>query len=364
MVVLTVEERWRWWRETLGSPRYCCAPMVLQSELAFRMLVRRHGSSLCYSPMLPVQAFLSLPATGPAIAPATGGPATQAAYFTSCSADRPLIAQLGGAEPSQMLAAALLVQDHVDGIDVNFGCPQACAASGGYGAFLLDQPERARAIVEALVAGVRVPITAKIRILPQLSATIAFAKMLEQAGIAALAVHGRRREQRHHEGAADFDAIAAVKAALSIPVIANGNVRTKEDAESALAATGADCVMSATALLTNPRLFDDRQPTASDGKPTRHERAEMALEYLVCCVEYPDGALPRMISDHLMCILSDEMGLPFNADVKKELKAHRVTTRPAQFKSLVRRVQANGAFHERVKDRPVSCDVRTEAVCS
>ena len=167
MPPLTIEQRWTWWRETLGSPRYCCAPMVLQSELAFRMMVRRHGSTLCYSPMIPVEAFLRLPADGPPVAPSTGGPATQAAYFTTCGADRPLLAQFGGNDAGQMLAAALLIQRHVDGVDINLGCPQACACKGGYGAFLMDHPDRVRGIVETLVAGLDVPVTAKIRVFPE-----------------------------------------------------------------------------------------------------------------------------------------------------------------------------------------------------
>lgn len=343
---LTTDERWSWWRETLGSPRYCCAPMVLQSELAFRMLVRRHGSTLCYTPMLPAQAFLSLPTAGEPVAPATGGPATREAYFSTCEADRPLLAQLGGSEPAQMLAAALLVQHRVDGVDINFGCPQACARNGGYGAFLLEQPERARAIVDALVGGLSVPVTAKIRILPKLEETIAFAQMLEDAGVAAVAVHGRRREQRHHEGQADTEAIAAVKAALRIPVISNGNVATQADAEAMLAATGADCVMSAKALLANPRLFGGSAcgGTGHAELPSAHERAGMALEYLECCRGYPDGVLPRMISEHLVEILRPDLERPFNAQESKEIRAHRKTTRLAQFVSLVRRVQANGSY--------------------
>ena len=75
----TIEERWRWWRETLGSPRYAMAPMVLQSELAFRVLARRHGCELCYSPMLPASAFLEAAATGRPEHPDTGGPATREA---------------------------------------------------------------------------------------------------------------------------------------------------------------------------------------------------------------------------------------------------------------------------------------------
>ena len=111
MVRLSIEARWRWWRETLGSPEYICAPMVLQSELAFRMLIRRHGCDLCYAPMLPVKAYNASPVH--ADLPEnkdTGGPATQDTWFTTHPDDRPLFAQLGGREPDEVLAAALSVQ--------------------------------------------------------------------------------------------------------------------------------------------------------------------------------------------------------------------------------------------------------------
>ena len=125
-----------------------------------------------------------------------------------------------------------------------------------------------------------------------------------------MAVHGRRREQRHHEGAADWVQIAAVKQALSIAVIANGNVRTRADAERSLATTGCDAAMSATALLANPRLFAPAGGGGGggmvaaprrwrDGVPTPLCRLEMGLEYLRVVEQYPAGALPRVISEHL-----------------------------------------------------------------
>ena len=359
MPKLTIEERWRWWRETLGSPKYVLAPMVLQSELAFRMQVRQHGVDLCYAPMLPVAAFLESPADGEDCEHTlTGGPCTQAAWFTTAPEDRRLLVQLGGSDPDQCLAAALLVQDYCDGVDVNMGCPQRCAETGGYGAFLMQKPERAREIIETLVAHLRKPVTAKIRILPELADTIAFAKMLENAGIAALAVHGRLREARQHEGPADWSVIAAVKAALRIPVISNGNVRKKADADRCIAETGVDAVMSANGLLHNPRLFASAGSAGSgggclirDGRPTALGRRSMALEYLDCCKRYPQGALPRMISDHLLAMLSVDLPAKEEAwrqRIKKRCKAFKTTTRtPEQFEQhVVRALEAGEARAE------------------
>ena len=354
----TIDERWTWWRDVLGSPRYVLAPMVLQSELAFRMMVRRHGVTLCYSPMIPVQAFLEA-AAGRGAAdgdvacehPLTGGPATQAVWFTTHPDDRPTLLQLGGSDPSQMLAVALLLQDSgIDGIDVNFGCPQRCAEQGGYGAFLMDDPDRARQIVRTLVDGLRLPVTAKMRILPDLAASVAFALMLEEAGAACVAVHGRLRDARQHEGAADLTAVKAIKAALRIPVISNGNVRRKADADACLAETGVDAVMSATALLANPRCFADaaNAPAAvacdggsarclvRDGRPTSVGRRSMSLEYLDCCARYPDGALPRMISDHLLALLRPDL-TPVDATGRPLTPAQAQTNPPAAWRLRLKR---------------------------
>ena len=325
MVRLTFEERWRWWR-SIGSPKYVCAPMVLQSELSFRMLVRAHGTTLCYAPMLPVEAFLESGTDGIAEHPLTGGPNTQSSWFTTHAADRPLIAQLGGSDVEKMCAVGRKVQGQVDAVDINLGCPQRCAERGGYGAFLMEDVERVQHLVTTLVARLDVPVTAKIRIWSDLDRTIAFARMLEDAGIAALCVHGRRREQRHHEGPADWDAIRAIKAALRIPVISNGSVRRRAEAEACLAHTGCDAVMSATALLANPHLFSPKQAAGGggclvrDGKPTALGRLRLAEEYLEYVEKYPDGTLSRMISDHLMTILRPDLESKELADVKKVCK--------------------------------------------
>ena len=119
-------EPWAWWR-SLGSPATVCAPMVDQSERAFRLLVRRHGCDLCYTPMLHADLVVR-----------------DAAYRRdhvpddACAEDRPLIAQLGGGDPATLAAAAreIAARGGCDAIDVNLGCPQACARRGGYGAFL------------------------------------------------------------------------------------------------------------------------------------------------------------------------------------------------------------------------------------
>ena len=134
--------------------------------------------------------------------------------------DRPLLVQLGGSDFEELRAVALLVQAETTTASThNFGCPQRCAEQGRYGAFLLRSRGSVRRLVTRLTRRWRCLSPPRCKDLPDVKATVEFAKMLEEAGVAAVAVHGRRREQRHHEGAADFDQIAAVKAALRIPVI-------------------------------------------------------------------------------------------------------------------------------------------------
>ena len=170
-----------WWR-SLGSPRFVAAPMVDQSELAFRMTVRKLGAQLCYTPMLHARIFDEVPAY-------------RAQHFDPHPDDRPVFAQFAGHDPATVLRAARRVQHAVDAVDLNFGCPQAIARKGRYGAFLLDEPDTMVALVRELANGLDVPVTAKLRLYPDVRASRELCLRLQEAGAAALCVHGRTREQ-------------------------------------------------------------------------------------------------------------------------------------------------------------------------
>merc|ERR1712224_835432 len=133
-----------WWR-SIGSPRFICAPMVNGSSLAFRMLVRRYGVDLAFSPMIDAAAWNSATDRSKKdhflwSAPAVG--------------DCPLVAQLAGNNPALVARAARDVAPDCDAIDLNCGCPQACAQFGGYGAFLLSEPDTILNIVREAVRAV------------------------------------------------------------------------------------------------------------------------------------------------------------------------------------------------------------------
>ena len=216
--------------------------MVNQSELAFRMLARQYGAELCYTPMLHSTLF-----------------AQEEVYrrdnFDPHAADRPLVAQFCGDDPATLLAAARHVQGRCDAVDLNLGCPQAIARKGHYGAFLLPERDLVVSLVRALAGGLSVPVTAKIRLLPgDIDETISLALALQEAGCSVLTVHGRTREQKC-SCTCDWAAIAKVKAALSIPVIANGGVEHPADIGRLLAATGCDGAMLSEAALENPAIF-------------------------------------------------------------------------------------------------------------
>lgn len=292
-----IQRAWAHWSK-LGRPKFIVAPMVDNSELPFRLLCRKHGAQAAYTPMLHSRIFKE-------------NEKSRAQEFTTCEEDRPLFVQFCANDPDVLLEAARIVEPHCDYVDINLGCPQRIARRGNYGAFLMDNLPLVKSLVENLAKNLSVPVSCKIRIFPDLQATINYARMLEEAGCSLLAVHGRTRDEKDgRKFRADWRAIKAVKDALRIPVLANGNIRHIEDAWQCLEETGVEGILSAESLLENPALFagyrtaewvsSGDEDICHDGKL---DQAELLEEYLKFCEKYP---VPwRMIRSHVHKLLGD-----------------------------------------------------------
>ena len=262
--------------------QYILAPMVGASELAFRLLCRKYGTTLAYTPMMIASEFVKEATTAAAAAAAANGKnnannssssSSSSDYniansniceFQSIPQDRPLVVHFAANDPTIFAAAAQLVERHCDAIDLNLGCPQRTAYLGHFGSYLLTNADR-RLICDIIRAGkmaVSVPIFVKIRLLDTIDETMTLCHQLRDAGASLIAIHARyrasweRSSASAREGPALLDQIALIKASMpNFPIIANGNVINYTDVISNLELTGADGIMSAEGILDNPALF-------------------------------------------------------------------------------------------------------------
>lgn len=288
------EEEENAWKK-LGSPTYIVAPMVDASELPWRMLCRKYGAHLCYTPMIHSHCFVK-------------SVKYRKQYFVSCEKDRPLVVQFSGNNPDTLLEAALLVEPYCDCVDINLGCPQQIAKRGHYGAYLQDDWELLTQIVSTLRRHLKVPVSCKIRIFEDVQKSVKYAQLLESAGCQLLTVHGRVREQKGPlTGIASWEHIKAIKDALKIPVIANGNIQCLTDVHHCLNFTGCEGVMSAEGILSNPALFSTKS----------YPVWEMALEYLDLVTFYPCPV--SYMRGHLFKLLYHVLLLPGNEKLRNEM---------------------------------------------
>ncbi|MDD3814547.1 MAG: tRNA dihydrouridine synthase DusB [Desulfocapsaceae bacterium] len=235
---------------TLDSP-FLLAPLAGYTDLPFRQLCREFGAGMVVSEMISCHGLVY-------------GQAKTRAMLASNTAERPVAFQLFGADPAIMgEAAALLSTFHPDCIDINMGCPVKKVTKRGAGAALMQEPQLARAVLTSVINNSTVPVTVKTRIgvdSRNISA-IPFARMVEDAGAAAITVHGRTWAQGF-TGTADWDVIAQVKQAVSLPVIGNGDIHSYAQGLEMMHQTGCDGIMIGRAALGNPWVF------SPGGKPS------------------------------------------------------------------------------------------------
>ena len=255
------------------APALILAPMAGVTDKPFRQLCKQQGAGLAVSEMTISNPKLWHTQKSLHRMDHVGEPA-------------PISVQIAGTEPAQLADAARYNVDHgAQIIDINMGCPakKVCNAWAG-SALMRDEPLVAR-ILEAVVNAVDVPVTLKIRTGWNADHRngLQIARIAEAAGIAALAVHGRTRDQQYN-GAAEYDTIAAIKSALRIPVMANGDIDSPQKAAFVLQATGADALLIGRAAQGQPWIFREVAHYLATGEslppPTLSEVRDILLGHL------------------------------------------------------------------------------------
>ncbi len=246
------------------SPPFFLAPMAGVSEMPFRVLALELGAGLATTELISASGIKYK------------NRRTRQYMTFDRARERPYSIQLFGGQPDIMAEAARAAWEHgADIIDVNMGCPVRKVTGTGAGSALSCDPPRAAAIIEAMRAAVcdRIPVTAKIRAGwdDKSINCVEMAKVLEGAGCAALALHARTRAAGY-SGCANWDLIGAMKAAVKMPVIGNGDVQTWADARRMQAHTGCDAVMIGRGALGNPWVFQSAKAGHDVPPPSPQDR--------------------------------------------------------------------------------------------
>ena len=305
------------------------APMAGVTDLPFRVLCREQGAGCVVTEMVSAKAVLY-------------NNRNTRELLQIDPDERPAAVQLFGSEPDIMAEiAARLEEGPYDYIDVNMGCPVPKIVNNGEGSALMKNSERAKEVLTAMVKAVKKPVTVKFRKgFNDLSVNaVEFAKMAESCGVAAVAVHGRTREQ-YYSGKADWDIIRQVKEAVRIPVIGNGDIFTPEDAGRMLKETGCDGIMVARGAKGNPWLFGRINHYLDTGEvlpgPSMAEIKAMILRHGRMLVQFKgEGVAMREMRGHMAWYTK---GMPHSATLRNEI--NQVETLEGFVELLDRKIQS------------------------
>ena len=270
------------------NSKLALAPMAGVTDLAFRTICKELGCGLLYTEMVSAKALVFKDKKTKTL-------------LEIGENESPIGVQIFGSDPTCMGEGSALAMEisGADFIDINSGCPVGKVVKSGDGSALMKDPDNAQRVIEAVVKSVSCPVTIKIRKGWDKGSVnaVEYAKMCEEAGVSAIAVHGRTRVQMY-AGKADWDIIREVKNAVKIPVIANGDVFEPEDAKKILNHTGCDMAMIARGAFGNPWLFE-RANACIEGLeipplPSIKIRARTAMRQFELAAEYK--------GEHITCL--------------------------------------------------------------
>ena len=286
------------------------APMAGVTDLPFRFLCREQGCGLSVTEMVSAKAILYKNKNTDEL-------------LSVSDQEGPVSVQLFGSDPEIMANMAAAIESRPFAlIDVNMGCPVPKIVNNGEGSALMKDIKLAEKILTAMVKAVKKPVTVKFRkgFTEEDCNAVEFARMAESSGVAAIAVHGRTREQ-YYSGTADWDIIRQVKEAVSIPVIGNGDVFKPEDAKALIDQTGCDGVMIARGAKGNPWIFSRTLHYLETGEllqpPTPAEISEMILRHGTMQAEHKGETVAmREMRKHMAWYTG---GLPHSAKLRNDI---------------------------------------------